>query len=437
MPAAADAPLPVIIDRIAAFIERYVFLPHKSMYRLLALWVVATYLHQSFDYMGYIFAHSATPESGKSRLLEVLDLIVSQPSGVIVSPTEAILFRTASEHTQLIDEADSCQQLDALRSVLNAGFHKGGTVKRMEKDETGSYKPVEFPVYAPRALAGIGQHILNQTTRDRTFMIQMLRQKRGERRERFRVRKVGPEARVLRKAIEQWVTANADKVAAQYDSASFVYLDAFRDRTIDITEPLAAIVEVAYSDAGTETLKRARLDLLDAAALTRKEQESPALDSRLIGELAKLARDENPLVGSASELVQKLGASVENVDELKVGEVLRRHGFEAKSTRKGGGEPRYRYSLSYESLADLAERYLGAGGVADGGSRREAATGPTTAQTIESQPELVGVVSVVGNGSNTVRSAKRVCGPRPSTGPQPTTATTLRFCPAGRNRTDR
>jgi len=158
-----------IIDRVAAFIAHYVFLPHKTLYRLLALWVVATHLHQQFGYMGYLFTHSATPQCGKSRLLEVLDLVVYRSSGIIVSPTEAVLFRTASDQTQLIDEADSCQNLDGLRSVLNAGFRQGGKVKRMEAGSNGSYTPREFSVYAPRVLAGIGLEILNATTLDRTF----------------------------------------------------------------------------------------------------------------------------------------------------------------------------------------------------------------------------------------------------------------------------
>jgi hypothetical protein len=219
-----------IIDRVAAFIAHYVFLPHKTLYRLLALWVVATHLHQQFGYMGYLFTHSATPQCGKSRLLEVLDLVVYRSSGIIVSPTEAVLFRTASDQTQLIDEADSCQNLDGLRSVLNAGFRQGGKVKRMEAGSNGSYTPREFSVYAPRVLAGIGLEILNATTLDRTFTIQMVRQKRTERGQRFRMNRVKPEADALRGEIEQWVADNKAEISVRYDDV-FDYLTNFRDRT--------------------------------------------------------------------------------------------------------------------------------------------------------------------------------------------------------------
>jgi hypothetical protein len=349
----------VVVDHIASFIQEYVLLPHKSFYRLVALWVVATYLHQQFDYMGYLFAYSALPQSGKSRCLEVLDLIVYKSSGVIISPTEAVLFRTASDQTQLIDEADSCGQMWSLRSVLNAGFHRGGSVKRTEQQNGGPYRPVEFPVYGPRALAGIGLGILEQTTRDRTFIIQMIPQKKSERRERFRMHTVKPKADRLQTEIEQWVSVNGPNVAARYKDGKFEYLDDFRDRTIDITEPLAAVLEIAFEGMGQESLQRARQELLDAVTRTRKEQEAPSFDATVFEALAGLAKEEDPLVGNASELADRLRGVLGEIDAREVSEPLRRHGYATKSVRKDGGAPLKRYILSYASLADLVDRLKG------------------------------------------------------------------------------
>ena len=134
-----------IID-VANFIERFVFLKNKTLYLLISLWVILTHKYQLFDYTGYLFAHSPEPGSGKSRLLEVLDPLVYNSSGILVSPTEAVLFRTAVDATQLLDEVDSWSNRDELRSVLNAGFHKAGTVTRMEQLHTGGYRPVKFQI---------------------------------------------------------------------------------------------------------------------------------------------------------------------------------------------------------------------------------------------------------------------------------------------------
>src|SRR5262249_11167058 len=54
-----------VLNAIASFIRRFVFLPRESHYVLVAAWVISTYLHKEFDFTGYLFAHSPEPQSGK------------------------------------------------------------------------------------------------------------------------------------------------------------------------------------------------------------------------------------------------------------------------------------------------------------------------------------------------------------------------------------
>jgi len=166
----ATAKQPDVIMHVRNFIRRFVFFRDEELYDLVATWIVSTYMTDQFEYVGYLFAHSPEPQSGKSRLLEVLDLLVNNSSGILVSPTEVVLFRTAEGQTQLFDEVDAWTNKDELRSVLNAGFRFGGSVVRM-REEGSDFGPKRFPVYGPRALAGIGAKILDATTRDRTFML--------------------------------------------------------------------------------------------------------------------------------------------------------------------------------------------------------------------------------------------------------------------------
>jgi hypothetical protein len=183
-------------------------------------------------------------ESTLSALQQARQVLNS--SGVLVSPTEAVLFRTASGGTQLLDEVDSWSNRDALRSVLNAGFRRGNSVIRMNRTETEGFEVKPFSVFAPRALAGIGQKILPETTRDRSFMLEMLPQKPEERREPFRLRQIQTAATELKDEIKEWTTAYRSRAAACYDGGRFEYLESFRDRTMDVAQPLAAILEVAY-----------------------------------------------------------------------------------------------------------------------------------------------------------------------------------------------
>ena len=210
----------VLVEEVSRFIERFVFLKAKSVYRLIAMWTIATHMYSDFEYTSYLFAFSPEPQSGKSRLLEVLDVLVANSSGILVSPTEAVLFRTSEGHTQLIDEVDGWTNREFLRSVLNAGFHRGTRVKRAEEG-TGGFKIASYPVFAPRALAGIGSKILDATTRDRTLMVEMLRQLPDERRAKFRARTVGPEAERLKTEIAKWVAYRRDQIVACYERGGF------------------------------------------------------------------------------------------------------------------------------------------------------------------------------------------------------------------------
>jgi hypothetical protein len=144
-----------IVDTIAGFVRRFVFLQDRTHYTLIAAWILASHLHKKFEYLGYLFAYSPERQSGKTTLLELLNLLVCESTGLQISPTEAVMFRAAEGHTHLLDEVDSWKNKDDLKDVLNAGFKKGGVVTRCDKSKSG-FKPTAYPVFAPRALAGIG-----------------------------------------------------------------------------------------------------------------------------------------------------------------------------------------------------------------------------------------------------------------------------------------
>ena len=347
---------PNVVDRVSAFVKRFVFLKEPSLYRLLALWIIHTYLVDEFEYTGYVFAHSPEPESGKTRLLEVLEVLVENSSGILVSPSESVLFRTALGHTEFLDEVDTWTNKDQLRSVLNAGFQHGAQVQRMteKKGNHKDYEVQKFSVFAPRALSGIGVHILPPATRSRTFAIEMVRRTRSERREKFRKRKIRPEAQQLINEIKTWTTEHKAAVAARYEG-EFSYLDRFGERTADVSEPLAAILEVAYASS---TLREAALlDLIEAIAKCRKEKGESIKAHRILSALNRLAEAENPVVGNPSELAERCGKYDVECSEYEVSQVIREYGFESKSIRREG-ESRRRYTLSHDELSGITARYL-------------------------------------------------------------------------------
>ncbi len=344
-----------IIEEVAQFVRRFVFLRDDVLYDLVSAWIIATHLMELFDYVGYIFAYSPEPQSGKTRLLELLDLLVNNSTGILVAPTEAVIFRTAKS-TQLIDEVDSCIKREELRGVLNAGFQRNGFVFRM-REVDGSFKPERHDVYAPRALAGIGDNILHVATRDRSFMFEMVRQTKNERREEFRIRRVKPNADLLKARIEEWVKTNRQQIETLYDQFAFPYLEEFRDRSIDISQPISTIIEVAY--AGNPKLQTARNRLVDAISLTRREERSIQEQHKVLRQLVHLADSEDPLVGSPVELAEMCAKLLDGdaPESIVISSTLRQYGFKPKSHRKKGGQPAQRYFLPKANLLEILERY--------------------------------------------------------------------------------
>jgi hypothetical protein len=185
----------------------------------------------------------------------------------------------------------------------------------------------------------------------------MARQTPQERREKFRSRKVKPDGDRLKQQIEAWVNHNRKDVIALYDDAEkqFPYLEQLRDRTIDIAEPLVAILEIAWK--GMPELEIRRTELLEAIGVTRKDGDEFLARRRILLELSRLASADDPLVGNATELAARCELEP-RPNEYAIAEALRQYGFESHSIRVGESV-RYRYELPRERLAEICARFVG------------------------------------------------------------------------------
>lgn len=125
-------------------------------YKILALWIMGTWLHDNFLSYPYLFIN-AMKGSGKTRLLKLIKEL-SWKGDMLASLTEAVLFRT--DGTLAIDEFEGLHGKDknALRELLNTAYKKGGKVKRMWKKKTaeGEKQEVEeFNTFRPIVMANI------------------------------------------------------------------------------------------------------------------------------------------------------------------------------------------------------------------------------------------------------------------------------------------
>ena len=250
-----------LLKQVSDLLQRFVVFQNEHQVVALALWVLHTYAFEAFETTPYLKINSATKQSGKTRLFEVLDLLVARPWSA-VGATEAALFRkiAASRPTLLLDEVDTTFGKDAtltegIRGILNAGYRRGAVVSRCV-GQSSSIEVRDFEVYCPKAFAGIGDR-LPDTVVDRSIPIELRRRGQDERKpERFRRPIAQRELHPVAEMIAAWSAESRSALA----SASPELPDELSDRQQDAWEPLLAIADLA-GDEWSERARRAALSL--------------------------------------------------------------------------------------------------------------------------------------------------------------------------------
>ena len=265
------AMLAELLESIQVLVRRYVVVTDVQA-TAVALWVVHTHMLDAFDCTPYLSVTSADKQSGKTRLLEVLDLVVARPwfTGRV---TAAVFVRKidGERPTLLLDESDAAfnaekEYAEALRGVLNTGFKRNGKSSMcVGQGAAISYK--DFSTFCPKAIAGIGN--LPDTVADRSILIRLQRRAPSERVERFRERLVREEAGPLRQALQTFAQTETDRLCDARPSLP----DELSDRAADVWEPLLALADHAGGQWPAEA-KRPRSRCLAAGRATTSRPES-------------------------------------------------------------------------------------------------------------------------------------------------------------------
>jgi hypothetical protein len=146
-----------VYENIIQVLKEYTDLK-QEYYPIISVWIIGTYLHNSFNTYPYLFIN-AMRGSGKTRLLRLI-ASMSSNGKVLLSPTEAVMFRIPKGNTICIDEFEGMMRKEnaGLREMLNACYKKGTTVFRMKqrKNLFGTEQVVEeFEPYKPICMANI------------------------------------------------------------------------------------------------------------------------------------------------------------------------------------------------------------------------------------------------------------------------------------------
>jgi hypothetical protein len=238
------------LRRVHEFLGRFVVYPSIHAHVAHTLWIAHAHLMHRWDTTPRIAFLSPEPASGKSRALEVSELLVPCPvMAVNVSP--AYLFRKVGAEegaTILFDEIDTvfgpkAKENEELRALLNAGHRRGAVAGRCIA-RGKEIVTEEISAYAPVAVAGLGW--LPDTILSRSVIVRMRRRAANEQVEPFRHRHIRPEGESIRYRLDLW--------AHQLTATEIVWPELpaeIRDRDADVWEPLIAVADLAGIFQGT------------------------------------------------------------------------------------------------------------------------------------------------------------------------------------------
>lgn len=283
---------PELLDAIVTFIRRFVILSQQQA-EAIALWIVHTHVLKAADTTPYLNITSPEKRSGKTLLLEILELQVARPwfTGRV---TAAVLARKVDAEcpTLLLDESDAAfkgnkEYAETLRSILNTGYRRGGkTSVCVGQGAAIGYR--DLSTFCPKAIAGIGK--LPDTVADRSIPITLKRRAPNEYVERFRRRSAEREASPLRQQIIQW----AGIISPESEEPEIP--EQLRDRAADCWEPLLLIADAA----GGEWPRKARDSAV--ALMTGVESEDESLGVRLLADIRFVLPESGDSISSADLL---------------------------------------------------------------------------------------------------------------------------------------
>jgi hypothetical protein len=304
---------------------------------------------------------SPEPGSGKSRALEISELLVPLPVEAInVTPT--YLFRKVGSEegrpTILYDEIDTVfgpkakDNNEEIRGLLNAGHRRHGVAGRCVVRGNKVFTE-EIPAYCAVALAGLGD--LPDTILSRCVIVRMRRRAPNEIVEPYRRRVHQAAGDELREKIIAWAVHNECRIGNPWPDMP----ESVTDRNADIWESLIAIADIA----GGEWPKRAREAAVSLVA--ESKGSTPSLGVRLLADLRIVFKEHDHMT---TESIIKALCSLDeapwgdirgkSIDARGLANRLGEYGVKSKTVRMPGIDTLKGYARA--DLWDAWQRYLSA-----------------------------------------------------------------------------
>ncbi|MDA7645605.1 DUF3631 domain-containing protein [bacterium] len=280
-----------LLGEIVDLIDRHCYLP-KHANVAVALWILNTYVYDTFSICPLIYLTSAAKRCGKTTLLELISSLGSKPLSTSNISTAA-LFRAIEKWkpTMIIDEADTfLGGSEELSGVINSGHRKSQAFTHRCVGDGANIDVQKFSTWCPKAIAGIGR--IKDTTEDRSIVVEMERMPRAEKRAHFNPDGLSDD--LLRKCV-RWAADSVDRLA---DYQRFDKLP--NDRANDNWTPLIAIAKLAGDEWTSQAVEAAQSLSQDQSG------ESMSTGEMVLSDIKAIIRERRWLKFRSTELVEAL-----------------------------------------------------------------------------------------------------------------------------------
>ncbi len=383
-----------LLDAVHAFLGRFVAYPSGHAHVAHTLWIAHAHLMDAWESTPRIAFLSPEPGSGKTRALEVTELLVPRAVEAI-NTTPAYLFRKVADPeglpTILHDEIDTvfgprtAKDNEEVRGLLNAGHRRGAVAGRCVV-KGKNIETEELPAYCAVALAGLGD--LPDTLLSRAVVVRMRRRSPDEQIEPFRRRVHKHDGIALREQLAAWAEPMITVLSSSWPDMP----EGIADRDADVWEALLAIADAC----GGDWPDRARVAAVALVAAARAAP--PSLGVRLLSDLRDVfgdaeAMSTESILTALREMDEAPWADLKGkpLDPRGLAARLRHYGVKSTNVRIGDSVPK---GYLRTDLHDPWGRYLG--GYSVGVAGKESATSATSATCASCGESLDPVLAAAG-----------------------------------------
>jgi hypothetical protein len=350
-----------VLRDVLAFFERHLAASDETRV-VLAVWAAHTHAffekgnEASFGTTPYLHITSAEVNSGKSRVLELLDLLCRKTIRTS-SISLAATFRAIDKlkPTLLLDEVDNLladrMARGELLGILNDGYRRGGKAIRMGGK---NYTEVEeFEVFCPKAFAGL-RELPTVALKSRCLRLEVKPRKLDEPGGGFIFEDEQDAGHALRDRLGDWTELVCDELRGRRPER----IAGVSDRTWECVRPLVVIADAA----GGEWPERLRAAVVALVAESADGARSSGV--RLLADIWRVFGASGREDFTKAELLDALRALEDapyaewaDFNTNRLSRKLRRYGIPSNATVHDGSGKSHR-GWKREHFAEAWERWV-------------------------------------------------------------------------------